>query len=59
MTAKSHFDGNTCKTNCGGRLVEIAKTLGRIDGSRCGSFICNRDKTLAMWKDKRSAHLFE
>ena len=42
MTAKSRFDGNTCKANCGGeRLVEIAKTLGSIDGDRCGSFIRN------------------
>ena len=43
----------------GGRLVDIAKILGRMNGSRCGSFICKQDKPLAMFKDGRSAHLFE
>jgi len=44
LTAKSGFnDGRTCRANCEGeRLMEIANTLGRIEGSRCGSFICNR-----------------
>ena len=44
MTAKSGFgDGSTCKANFEGeRLVEIANTSGRVGGSRCGSFICNR-----------------
>ena len=38
MTAKSGFnDGGTCKANCAGeRLMEIANTLGRIGGGRCG-----------------------
>ena len=42
--ANSGFnDGGTCKANCDGEgLVEIAKTVGRIDGSRCRSFVRNR-----------------
>lgn len=56
LTAKSGFnDGRTCNANCEGeRLVEIANTLGRIDGSRCGSFICNRIRPWRWSKDKRS-----
>lgn len=44
--AKSGFnDGRTCEAKCEGvRLVEMANTLGRIEGSRCGSFICNKIK---------------
>ena len=44
LMAKSSFNGGrTCKANSDGeRLVEIANALGGTDGSRCGSFICNR-----------------
>jgi len=61
LMAKSGFnDGRTCDANCEGeRVVDIANTLGRIEGSRCGSFICNKIRIWRCSEEKRPCHLFE